>query len=77
MTVIDYVDGVQVLDLATGESELWHRECAVEVAIIGEGLNLTQPATDADAYKCAECGKPIPIVRRNMPGSRVPGYDRG
>ena len=75
MTVIDYVDGVQVLDPANS-FELWHRECAVEMEVIGEGVNLLQPATDADAYKCGGCGKPIPIIRRNMLGHHVPAYDR-
>ena len=68
--------GQHVLDPETGKFELWHRECAVEVIATGEGLNLLQPATDADAFKCAECGKPILIIRRNVPGARVPGYDR-
>lgn len=76
MTVIDYVDGVQVLNPAAEKFELWHQECAVEMEIVGEGLKLLQPATDADTYKCAGCGKPIPIIRRNMPGHYVPGYDR-
>ena len=76
ITVIDYVDGVQVLDPAAENAALWHRECAVEMEIIGEGFKLLQPATDADAYKCTGCGEPIPIIRRNMPGYHVPGYDR-
>ena len=76
MTVIDYVDGVQGLSPATGRFELWHWECAAEVTIIGDGFNLLQPATDADVYKCKECGKSIPIIRRNMPGYHIPGYDR-
>ena len=76
MTVIDYVDGVQVIDPATGKQERWCRGCAVEVISIGGGSILLQPASDADAHKCAECGKPIPIIRRNMPGHHYPGYDR-
>lgn len=74
MTVIDYVDGVQVLD-PENFGLLWHRECAVEMEIIRGGAILLQPATDADAYKCFGCGKPIPIIKRNMPGY-FPGYDR-
>ena len=78
VTVIDYVDGVRVLDLATGKSELWHRECAVEVTIIGKGLYLTQPATDADDELGGKAWAPGVVagaqqitLREQCPGSLV------